>query len=64
MIVVLEVLERRRRGTEADLKRISSVTGPLIAISYIPPQENIWLSLTHSNNIPIRNPTLQSTQSS
>lgn len=41
MIVVLEVLERRRRGTEADLKRTSSVTGPLIAISYMPPQENI-----------------------
>lgn len=28
MRVVREALESRNRGTEADLKRISSVTGP------------------------------------
>jgi hypothetical protein len=59
MTVVVSVLAKRRSGTDAERKRISSVIGPyaLSGWSFIS-----WVEMqkTNSDEVPVSNPTANS----
>ena len=59
MIVVLEVLAKRRSGAEAERKRISSVIGPYIDCKD-DPDPTLWIEETHCDIIPIPHPPANS----
>ena len=55
MMVVVSILARRRSGTDAERKRISSVIGPYLDVLLGIPKRSEWR--TYSNVVSVPNPS-------